>query len=185
MCGGTPAAAGSRWIPAGAGSVVSLWGQAGDPVIDVTHLKPVVATAGPWQMTIDGQTGEVATADRVDLEQQIRWRGTDGLTAAQAAQLIAGTDGKPRRADVERARRTLDKKVTAGRLVRHDGQRGRTETTWFLGPQGARGRRRCRSMTRSWHPCARCTSSRQPSGSPRGRRTQPAAMSSATSWALR
>ena len=33
--------------PAGAGSVISLWGQAGDPIVELTHLKPVVGHGRP------------------------------------------------------------------------------------------------------------------------------------------
>lgn len=133
---------GSRWIPAGSGSVISLWGQAGDPLIDFSQLKPITATVGPWQMSISGETGEVSRDAGVDLLGQIRYRGAAGVTAATAARLTTG-DSKPDRNAVERARRWLDRKVTAGALVRRDGRKGggadREETAWFLAAQGNHG----------------------------------------------
>jgi replicative DNA helicase len=115
---------GSRWISAGAGSVVSLWGEAGDPVVSFTHLKPVLTTVGPWLMNIDGESGLVSRDHgAVDLVEQIRQRGRNGITVQVAARLLSGEE-KPARAQVERARRKLEKKVAAGILVRLDGHKG-------------------------------------------------------------
>lgn len=111
---------GSRWLPAGAGSVISLWGQAGDPVVELTHLKPVVATAGPWSVSI-GADGSVGTLHGVDLVEQALLRGSNGLDAAAAAMLLYGSEAPAAR---EKARRRLEKKVTEGVLVRRGGQRG-------------------------------------------------------------
>jgi len=126
---------GSRWIPAGAGSIISLWGQAGDPVVDLTHLMPVITTAGPWQMTIDGETGIVGIDRGVDLVEQIRYRGKEGITAVVAARLLTGTES-PGKAAVEKARRRLDRKVSEGLLIRIEGQRGgnhgSNHATWHL-----------------------------------------------------
>jgi hypothetical protein len=128
---------GSRWITAGAGSVISLWGQAGDPVVEFSHLKPLVDPAGPWLMYADGDSGEVSLDHGgVDLIEQIRLRGRNGITAQQAAVLLAAGAAKPTRAQVERARRKLEKKAAAGLLVRHGGSHGGSHgtspTTWFL-----------------------------------------------------
>jgi hypothetical protein len=124
---------GSRWIPAGAGSVVSLWGQAGDPIVEFTHLKPVVAPAGPWHMSINADTGTVGIDKGIDLVEQITYRGENGITAQVAAQLLYGSET---RSNVEKARRRLDRKVADGVLVRLDGQRGgnhgSSHATWFL-----------------------------------------------------
>ena len=124
---------GSRWIPAGAGSVISLWGQAGDPIVELTHLKPVVTPSGPWQMSINGETGVVGIDQGIDLLDQVRSRGRNGITAQVAAQLLYGSET---RSNVEKARRRLDKKVTDGILVRQGGERGgnhgSNHATWFL-----------------------------------------------------
>jgi hypothetical protein len=124
---------GSRWISAGAGSVISLWGQAGDPVVELTHLKPAVETVGPWQVGIDTVTGGVAIAHGIDLIEQIRLRGPNGITAAQAAQLLYHSETP---AATEKARRRLDQKVADGLLVKQNGHRGgnheSNHAAWFL-----------------------------------------------------
>ena len=88
-------------------------------------------------MAVEGETGEV-TRDRVDILDQIRQRGTNGITAAVAARLMT-SDDKPGRNAVERARRWLDRKVADGLLVQMKGRKGgadKEETTWFLAAQG-------------------------------------------------
>lgn len=126
---------GSRWIPAGAGSIISLWGQAGDPIVEFTHLKPVTEPVGPWRVDIDGMTGRVARSYGIDLLEQIRLRGSEGITAVVAARLVTGSD-KPTRSDIERARRRLERMTAESVLVRVDGGRGggheRNHATWFL-----------------------------------------------------
>jgi len=122
---------GSRWISAGAGSVISLWGLAGDPVVELAHLKPPVEPLGPWRLTIDNATGEIARDKPIDLVDQVCQRGSHGITAQQAARLLYGTD-KPTRADVAKATRALDKRVIQGLLVRQDATPGRgNETIWL------------------------------------------------------
>lgn len=128
---------GSGFIIRGAGSVVMLWGNAGDPIVELTHLKPVLEPLGPWQVTIHGDTGlvEVGHEGAIDLLTQIRMRGPNGITAAAAAQLLFGQDGRrPSRAEVEKARRKLNAHVRADppRLYRQGGGDGRSEATWFL-----------------------------------------------------
>jgi replicative DNA helicase len=124
---------GSRWISAGAGSVVSLWGQAGDPVVELAHLKPAAETVGPWQVGIDAVTGTVSIAHGIDLIEQIRGRGANGITAAVAAKLLYGSEAP---AATEKARRRLDRKVADGLLVRQNGHRGGNHgsdpASWFL-----------------------------------------------------
>lgn len=127
---------GSRWITSGAGSVISLWGDPGDLVVEFTHLKAPAAQAGPWQMSIDLAAGTVRLErPAVDLVEQIRMRGGNGMTADVAARLIFDCE-EPSANDVKKAAYRLDKKVNAGILHRRGGQRGggadRTMTTWFL-----------------------------------------------------
>jgi hypothetical protein len=127
---------GSRWITSGAGSVISLWGEPGDLVIEFTHLKAPASQAGPWQMGIDPAAGTVHLEQpAVDLVEQIRYRGGHGITATIAASLLFGTD-KPTASQVKKAGYKLDKKVADGVLSKRPGERGggpdRTVTTWFL-----------------------------------------------------
>jgi hypothetical protein len=127
---------GSRWITSGAGSVISLWGDPGDLVVEFTHLKAPAAQAGPWQMGIDPAAGTVHLEQpAVDLVEQIRHRGGHGITATIAASLLFGTD-KPTASQVKKAGYRLDKKVADGVLSKRPGERGggqdRAVTTWFL-----------------------------------------------------
>jgi AAA domain len=126
---------GSRWIPAGAGSIISLWGQAGDPVVELTHLKPVVSVVAPIQMAIDGPRGIVTTGETVDLVEQVRLRSQHGMTAKVAARLMFGTQ-EPDASEIKKADYQLRKKARAGVLYQRPGTRGggpdRTETTWFM-----------------------------------------------------
>ena len=41
---------GSVWITAGAGSVILLWGEAGDPIVELTHLKQPADEVGPLEL---------------------------------------------------------------------------------------------------------------------------------------
>jgi replicative DNA helicase len=122
---------GSRWISAGAGSVVSLWGQAGDPIVELTHLKPPVEALGPWRVTIDNTTGEIARDKPINLVEQVYGRGSNGITAEQAATLLYGAD-KPTRAEIGKATRKLDKLYTDGSLLRQNAPPGRGNQTIWL-----------------------------------------------------
>jgi replicative DNA helicase len=130
---------GSRWITSGAGSVISLWGEPGDLVVEFTHLKAPAGQSGPWMMGLDPAAGTVYL-DRpaIDLVEQIRHRGTNGMTADVAARLMFGTE--PNRSQVEKARYKLGKMTAAGLLWRRDGTRGGRHggepATWFLAVRG-------------------------------------------------
>jgi replicative DNA helicase len=50
---------GSIWLSAGAGSIVLLWGEAGDERVELRHLKQPVGVVGPWSVRIDHATGSV------------------------------------------------------------------------------------------------------------------------------
>jgi replicative DNA helicase len=120
---------GSRWITAGAGSVIGLWGEAGDPVVEFSHLKAPADQAGPWVVAIDPATGTVRLDHAVDLLAQVRLRGAHGMTAEVAARLLYGG---ATRAQVERARRQLGKMTAGGILYCRPGTRGGGPATWFL-----------------------------------------------------
>jgi hypothetical protein len=54
---------GMAWITAGAGSVILLWGQPGDLVVQLRHLKQPAAEVGPFQILHDHSRG-VSTIHR-------------------------------------------------------------------------------------------------------------------------
>ncbi len=99
---------GSALIPAGMGSVLALHGQAGDPVVELHHLKQPLETIGPLRIEHDNQTGLSAVVHGFDPLQYLRNRGSMGTTAKQAA--IAMFDKQnPTANEVARAKRQLER----------------------------------------------------------------------------
>jgi hypothetical protein len=117
---------GSVWVPGGAGSVVLLWGDAGDPVVELHHLKQPRNDVGPLDVIHDHHAGTSrvdhgdTTRDPVYLAARA---GVSGLTAKSAAVALYETHS-PSRKDVEKARRKLDSLVCNGVLVKRNGARG-------------------------------------------------------------
>lgn len=126
---------GSTWLTNGAGSVVLLNGEPGDPIIGFRHVKQPAEEVGPYRLLHDQAAGTLTIEHGVDFVALVRASGVDGLTAKAAA--VAVTEKpNPSRADIEKARRRLDQLVTAGALTRITGERGggdsRQTTAWFL-----------------------------------------------------
>lgn len=114
---------GSNWLTAGAGSVIMLTGDPGDPIINFRHVKQPFAEVGPWRLLHDQILGRFTIDHEIDLLELAAHAGPNGLTPQGAAAAIFEKD-KPTRAQVEKARRRLDKLVTAGKLTRIEGMRG-------------------------------------------------------------
>ncbi|MDI6518129.1 bifunctional DNA primase/polymerase [Streptomyces coelicoflavus] len=124
---------GSTWITSGAGSVISLWGEAGDPIVSLRHLKQPFAEVGPFRLLHDHTTGTTTvhhTADLVALAGASR----GGISALEAAKAIFETE-KPSAAQKEKARRRLAKLVEAGQLEAKAGPAG--AGTVYRAPSGA------------------------------------------------
>ncbi len=96
---------GSGWLTAGTGSVVLLWGDAGDPIVELTHLKQPAEIVGPIRLHHDHAAGTSTVWHQTDLVLLARSQ-LNGLTAKQAATALFDTD-KPTPAQVEKARRKL------------------------------------------------------------------------------
>lgn len=128
---------GSTWLTSGAGSVVSLWGDPGDPVVRWRHLKQPAEEVGPFRIVHDHATGVSEVELSVDLAKVVRRTGVAGLTPSEyACSLFEVT--KPTRGAVEKARRLLDKKVAAGYLTVVQGERGSgIPSRYFLATEGA------------------------------------------------
>lgn len=126
---------GSRWLAAGAGSVVALWGEAGDPIVAMRHLKQPMNEIGPFKIAHDHQRGVSSIHHAHDLKELVRLSGTKGLTAKAAAVALFEKDN-PNAAEVERARRRLEKLITQGHLASVGGGRGggqdRVASTYYL-----------------------------------------------------
>ncbi len=126
---------GSVWITAGAGSVILLWGQAGDPVVALRHLKHPVEEIGPLNVLHDHAAGRTDVWHSIDLPSVIRAQGAHGL-APRAAAVAMFTTNEPSSAQVEKARRKLDRLVTDGLATHRPGGRGggadRASARYFL-----------------------------------------------------
>ncbi|MFN8147950.1 MAG: bifunctional DNA primase/polymerase [Candidatus Nanopelagicales bacterium] len=114
---------GSTWLTSGAGSVLLLWGQAGDPLVEAVHLKQPAAEVGPFQLVHDHTTGRTDIQHAVDLVAVVRHHGRHGCTPQQAAHAMFQKD-EPSKNDIEKARRKLDKLVDDGVLERQEGTKG-------------------------------------------------------------
>ena len=113
---------GSRWITAGAGSVAMLWGEPGDLIVDLDHLKQPSETVGPLKVIHDHVFGVSTLAETVDALSMVR-RAHNGITAAAvAAQMFDAT--APSRNQIERARRQLERLARDHQISKRDGHKG-------------------------------------------------------------
>jgi replicative DNA helicase len=119
---------GSTWLVGGAGSVVSLWGKPGDPIIEFRHLKQPCAEVGPLTLIHDHDRGTTRVHEPADLFSLVRAALDGGLTVRSAACHLYGTSD-PDRNQMEKVRRKLDRLARDGRTVRVGGSR--TEATLY------------------------------------------------------
>jgi replicative DNA helicase len=125
---------GSTYITAGAGSVVLLWGKAGDPVFALDHLKQPADDVGPLQVRVDHETGALSRVHKADPVAILR-QSPQGLSAREAAVAIFDTTD-PSEAEVEKARRRLRSLESAGQAMRQEIGTGRGHSArWFATTQ--------------------------------------------------
>lgn len=79
---------GSRFITAGAGSVMSLWGQSGDTVISLSHIRMPGNGLAPMKLELDKDAGTLTPLDVVTALSLVR--RAIGATAKEAAYAIYG-----------------------------------------------------------------------------------------------
>ncbi|MCC9311944.1 AAA family ATPase [Kitasatospora sp. RB6PN24] len=103
---------GSTWLTSGAGSVLFIAGEAGDPVVNLHHLKTVTGEIGPLTIVHDHEAGTSAVEETIDIAELLR-ATQDGVTAKQLATAMTG-DKKPDAAAIGRARRRLNTQVKSG-----------------------------------------------------------------------
>jgi replicative DNA helicase len=107
---------GSRWLTAGCGSVILLWGDAGDPVVELEHLKQPADVVGPLQLLHDNYAGATTVIDTKDVVAIVKGHiGPDPPTARDVAAVMFGKP-QPSRNEIEKARRRLIAAVRDGRL---------------------------------------------------------------------
>ncbi len=125
---------GSRWITAMAGSVLSLWGDPGDPIIELRHLKQPQAEVGPFRIVVEAG-GFLRVQEGTDPLELLR-AALGGLTAKSLAEALY--EGSAR-AQVEKARRRLQDLVSRGLAFERPGVAGRGgPSVFFATPPGGR-----------------------------------------------
>lgn len=105
---------GSRWITAGMGSVILLWGDAGDPIVTLEHLKQPGDAVGPLRLLHDNYAGTTTVVNAADVVEIVRG-GSGQMTARQVA-VVMFERPKPTANQIEKARRRLNAAVKAGQL---------------------------------------------------------------------
>lgn len=134
--GGPPTALadlyGSVWITAGAGSVVLLWGAAGDPIVEFKHLKQPAEEVGPFKLLHDHEAGVSTVWNTADLVLMAQRPG--GVTKRDAAVALFEKE-KPTPAELEKAARRLRKLAREGPLEEVPGDEATaTPTRWVRTP---------------------------------------------------
>jgi hypothetical protein len=104
---------GSTWLTAGAGSVLLLWGEPGDLVVELKHLKQPAEEVGPFTIVHDHARGVSTISEQVDVEKLLWQAGASGLSVADAASGMFGLS--PTRNETEKARRRLERLVKEGK----------------------------------------------------------------------
>lgn len=109
---------GSTWITSGAGSVALLWGSAGDPIVELRHLKQPADPVGPLKILHDHSAGLSRVIDDND-PKLILAANHKGMTARDMAAAMFGTD-KPSANEIEKARRKLNRLLSGGMALATD-----------------------------------------------------------------
>jgi len=116
---------GGVWLGAGAGSVLLVWGAAGDPVVDISQLKYAAGDLGTMRALIDHRMGTVEIDQESRLEDLVGACGTGGATLDRLVRQAypEATDDKTiQRSRAEKIRRRLNKLVKDGILETGDGK---------------------------------------------------------------
>lgn len=110
---------GSGWITAGVGSVILLWGNAGDLVIELSHLKQPAGIVGPLAVGHDHEAGRSFLYDGLSENDKVMdLLGSGPQTATAVASWLWGENTD--RAAVMRAKRRLDRLVETGVAIKLD-----------------------------------------------------------------
>ncbi|MEU2168290.1 AAA family ATPase [Micromonospora chersina] len=123
---------GSRWLTAGAGSVICLWGEAGSTSVKLTQLKSPGGFLQPQDLTINHATGEIGAHVALGIVDVIRNGGKEGITVADAARFFTGKD-KPTKTEMEGARGKLNRLVKQGTAMTYEHKVDKL-TRYYLSP---------------------------------------------------
>lgn len=100
---------GDRNFVAGMGSVVLLWGKAGDPIVELHHLKQPAGEYGPAKLLHDHDAGVTVLYESATILELLVKAGRS-MTVGQVAALFYGS-GDPNRNELEKTRRQLRRLV--------------------------------------------------------------------------
>lgn len=131
---------GNAFLTAGQGSVLLLWGNPGDPVVELSHLKQPAETVGPLTLIHDHVRGVTTAEEGVDLLGIVTT--SNGLTAQAAATYVF--PGEANKNNIEKARRKLDALVRTGLVHKAEGGKD---------PSGRQLPDRYYAMSRRPEPC--------------------------------
>lgn len=112
---------GNQQLTGGAGSVMLLWGQAGDLTVRMTHLKQPIQMVGPWDLQHDHVLGKTTVTYDPDLIDLVTHRKSAGMSAEEVAAHVLGED-KPDKTMVRRFERRLEQLVANGHLTINKGR---------------------------------------------------------------
>lgn len=113
---------GNQQITGGAGSVVLLWGQAGDSVVAMTHLKQPENPVGPWSIYHNHTEGMSRVERDLDIVRCVAQM--PGGANAQSVAKIFYTVDSPSAKQLTAMKNKLDKLADQGKLARGTTQDG-------------------------------------------------------------
>jgi replicative DNA helicase len=116
---------GSRWLTAGMGSVACLWGEPGDPIVELLHLKQPAEDVGPLQLIHDHAAGRTTVEGGTSAHDILEEHALPGLEVKRLAERLYKKND-PSRKDIERARRKLEGMVRSGQADRGTNISGQT-----------------------------------------------------------
>lgn len=121
---------GSRLIFGVFGSVIMLWGDPGDVLVELSHLKQPIEELGPWNILHDHRRGHTTVEHGKDLLDVVLAAGTSGVTAKSAAEQVYETE-TPTKQQVHRIRGRLDRLADADKVTKIPSVRVGGEVRFF------------------------------------------------------
>ncbi|AFS13634.1 MULTISPECIES: bifunctional DNA primase/polymerase [Mycobacterium avium complex (MAC)] len=131
--GGVADVFGSVWLSSGTGSIIVLTGEPGDPIVGFRHVKQPAQEVGPLMLSHDEGTGTISILSSTDPVALAKEAGEEGITARAVAAVMFDKPN-PSKAEIEKARRKLNKLTAEGSLKcipgTTGGSKGGTQTRW-------------------------------------------------------
>ncbi len=99
--GGVDGVYGSVWLTSGAGSVIMLTGQPGDPIVGFRHVKQPAQEVGPLMLSHDESSGTMSVLSVADPVELAVAAGDEGITA-RALAVVMFDNSKSTRGEMKR-----------------------------------------------------------------------------------